>query len=527
MKKYKNIILVALILIGFVEISDAQTCWQKVSQVKDRYLRVVKVSNSLFLAAAGNTSGVGPASINSLYISNDLKTWNVVNISLPSPAGLAFNIDNNGILYLATQHSGVYSSSDSGKTWNYANVGNCYGCMALDFESDSLNNLYVGTGGSGRGLNLSINNGASWTNKIGGRDFTDIEVVAKGVNQIYASNGNNGIYMSSDNGNTWQQILNQPFSNNTIMIKQLNSSIYVFSNNGNIYKSINSGLSWVLHSNIPISGTAVPYHNDAVFMDNSIWWVGTYQNGIWRSDDNGITWSRKDSCLTGSFHYLFKQGPTLLATTSEGIFKFEECNLIFLNQTKNQSSSINSQAQFTALASDSTASYQWQSNQSNLGWVNIPSSSFYSGVTSKKLTVNNIKLKNHEQLFRVIASKNTCKDTSVVAMLTVNDTCITSTTDTLYIKVNTSSLSNPVYNTVKVYPNPSSTQVIIDNGNYSTMGSYTAKIVNSIGQQVFQSVINQQQFVIDARTMGGAGVYTLYITDANNKVVGVKKIVLQ
>ena len=59
------------------------------------------------------------------------------------------------------------------------------------------------------------------------------------------------------------------------------------------------------------------------------------------------------------------------------------------------------------------------------------------------------------------------------------------------------------------------------------MGSYIAKIVNTAGQQVFQSVINQQQFVIDAKTMGGAGVYTLYITDTNNKVVGVKKIVLQ
>jgi hypothetical protein len=203
------------------------------------------------------------------------------------------------------------------------------------------------------------------------------------------------------------------------------------------------------------------------------------------------------------------------------------CNFAISTEPTNQSSNINSQAKFTSLASDTTASYQWQSNASNMGWSNVPSSSFYSGVTTKKLTVNNIKLKNHEQLFRVIATKNTCKDTSVVAMLTVNDTCITSTTDTLYIKVNTSSLSNPVYNTVKVYPNPSSTQIIIDNGNFSTMGAYTAKIVNSIGQQVFQSVINQQQFVIDANTMGGAGVYTLYITDGNNKVVGVKKIVLQ
>lgn len=215
-------------------------------------------------------------------------------------------------------------------------------------------------------------------------------------------------------------------------------------------------------------------------------------------------------------------------TASEIADLFNACsNLSISTEPTNQSASINNQAQFSSLASDTTASYQWQSNQSNLGWVNIPSNSFYSGVTSKKLSVNNIKVKNHEQLFRVIATKNTCKDTSVVAMLTVNDTCITSTTDTLYIKVNTSSLSNPVYNTVKVYPNPSSTQVIIDNGNYSSMGTYTAKIVNALGQQVFQSTINQQQFVIDANTMGGAGVYTLYIIDANSKVVGVKKIVLQ
>ena len=206
---------------------------------------------------------------------------------------------------------------------------------------------------------------------------------------------------------------------------------------------------------------------------------------------------------------------------------YNGCKLSISTEPLSKSSSINGQVKFNTLANDTTSSYQWQSNASNMGWANVPTSSFYSGVTSKKLTVNNIQVNNHKQLFRVIATKNTCKDTSVVAMLTVNDTCITSTTDTLYIKVNTSSLSNPVYNTVKVYHNPSSTQVIIDNGNYNTMGSYTAKIVNSIGQQVFQSVINQQQFVIDAKTMGGAGVYTLYITDANNKVVGVKKIVLQ
>lgn len=214
-------------------------------------------------------------------------------------------------------------------------------------------------------------------------------------------------------------------------------------------------------------------------------------------------------------------------STSEMKDLFVGCLKMFNNEPNNQASIIDSQVQFTVVGKDTNASYQWQSNHANMGWSNVPSNSYYSGVTSKKLMVNNIKLKNHEQLFRVIAIKNTCKDTSIVAMLTINDTCITSTTDTLYIKVNTSSLGNPNYNTFKVYPNPSSTQVVIDNGDFSIMGSYTAKIINSKGQQVFQSTINQQKFVIEANTMGGAGVYTLYMTDSNNKVVGVKKIVLQ
>ncbi len=222
-------------------------------------------------------------------------------------------------------------------------------------------------------------------------------------------------------------------------------------------------------------------------------------------------------------------------TSPEVAGLYAGCPLNISNEPSNQGVTINGKVQFNVLVNDSTANYQWQTNTANIGWNNLFNNNTYSGVTSKKLTVSNVQVNSHKQLFRVIATKNTCKDTSVVAMLTVNDTCITnvydtivtSTRDTLYIKVNTSSLSNPVYNTVKVYPNPSSTQVIIDNGNYSTMGTYTAKIVNTAGQQVFQSVINQQQFVIDAKTMGGAGVYTLYITDANNKVVGVKKIVLQ
>jgi hypothetical protein len=171
---------------------------------------------------------------------------------------------------------------------------------------------------------------------------------------------------------------------------------------------------------------------------------------------------------------------------------------------------FNGNATFTCTTNDTLVNYQWQSDL-GMGWTNLSSAGQYIGTTTNTLQVSNVISTNNNQKFRCIIKGN----------------CLTDTTNEVTLRVWGLGLENEIVDELIVYPNPSSTQVIIDNGNYSTMGTYTAKIVNTSGQQVFQSVINQQQFVIDAKTMGGAGVYTLYITDANNKVVGLKKIVLQ
>lgn len=206
----------------------------------------------------------------------------------------------------------------------------------------------------------------------------------------------------------------------------------------------------------------------------------------------------------------------------------KNCPLNILTEPYSQTAKINGKVEFEVKINDTTSSCNWQSNQSNLGWIDVPSNNtFYSGVTTNKLIVNNINLRNHEQLFRLIAHNNLCYDTSNVVTLTVDDTCVTSTYDTLYVKINTNSLGNFTYNTIKVYPNPISTQIIIDNGNYNDMKSFSANIVNSTGQLVFQSKIDRQQFVIDANKIGGSGIYSLYITDSLNKTISVKKIVLQ
>ena len=57
-------------------------------------------------------------------------------------------------------------------------------------------------------------------------------------------------------------------------------------------------------------------------------------------------------------------------------------------------------------------------------------------------------------------------------------------------------------------------------------GGYSINILNSAGQQVFNSPVNQQTFTIDISQFGSNGLYYIQILNANLSVVEVKHIIL-
>ena len=111
---------------------------------------------------------------------------------------------------------------------------------------------------------------------------------------------------------------------------------------------------------------------------------------------------------------------------------------------------------------------------------------------------------------------------------TITDTNLISVTDTLVINVVLTAIPAPNnINTINVYPNPAFDHITIDNGNYSNMGGYTAEVVNTLGQVVFQSTINQQQFYIDLNTWTGTGTYFISIIDPLSNTIDTRTIILQ
>jgi len=111
---------------------------------------------------------------------------------------------------------------------------------------------------------------------------------------------------------------------------------------------------------------------------------------------------------------------------------------------------------------------------------------------------------------------------------TIYDTTYVTVTDTLIINTTVTGINPPSnLNTIKVFPNPASTHITIDYGNFAIMNGYQLRIENSVGQEVFQTNISQQSDYLNLDSWGGNGLYFVHIVDPQGNTIDIRKIVLQ
>ena len=117
---------------------------------------------------------------------------------------------------------------------------------------------------------------------------------------------------------------------------------------------------------------------------------------------------------------------------------------------------------------------------------------------------------------------------SIYDTITYYDSVLVSVTDTLIINVNISGVSSPNNsNTLKIYPNPANDIVFIDNGNFNSMSNYNLKIINSLGQEVFNSFITIPQFQIPITSFGGLGLYYIQLYNDTGGLLEIRKLIIQ
>ena len=106
-----------------------------------------------------------------------------------------------------------------------------------------------------------------------------------------------------------------------------------------------------------------------------------------------------------------------------------------------------------------------------------------------------------------------------------NPAIITNTFETQFV----TTLETPNFenNNFVVYPNPAKEQITIDFGTNSNTIGGNYRIVNTLGQEVLNGILNSQQNIIQLSNIKGQGVYFVKMYDSSNNLMDTKKIIIQ
>lgn len=184
---------------------------------------------------------------------------------------------------------------------------------------------------------------------------------------------------------------------------------------------------------------------------------------------------------------------------------FQGCITSIITEPSNQNVNSGFDAQFITIASDSTVSYRWQTDN-GLGFQNLSNAGQYQGAFNDTLIVNNVTLTNNNQQFRCIVTSGACSDTSDVATLTVQGGTGIQSINNLSLKLN---------------PNPVSNKLLIEVANDSKEIKYM--IFNFTGQSILMGSFTKS-IEVPLKDLS-SGVYFIKISDGKGIIY--KKFIKQ
>ncbi len=192
------------------------------------------------------------------------------------------SIGNNNKIYCGTDNLGIFEKTNSEDSWTRKHsLGGEY---IYSIASDSNGYVFAATAW---GLYRSSDSGENWEMIVrGDEDPSIVYVYILENGKIIGGSYSKGIYVSEDNGNTWVQKNNGLGEVKINSIKENFGGLLFVCSGRSIFKSSDDGESWTKTNDI------LPEDNRKfIIIDrNNNLYVITYENGVYRSRDNGDNW---------------------------------------------------------------------------------------------------------------------------------------------------------------------------------------------------------------------------------------------
>jgi len=235
---------------------------------------------------------------------------------------------------------GLFRSTDHGTSWTALNHGLASpGAVGhLVFSGDRL---FVGTWGDG--MYRSTNDGADWTRTGDGIPSNDVStLLATGAGVIVVGTSSNGFWRSTDNGESWEDANTGIEHSGTLEMcdNRATGTLFATAGETNVdgdststaYRSTDEGRSWTRVTSIVDSsaGTDEVLAVYRIECNNSGVCFGAtgYHNvdgrvryRLFRSLDDGITWTIADTTREYSNDIAFSHDDRLFVTAATGLYR--------------------------------------------------------------------------------------------------------------------------------------------------------------------------------------------------------------
>ncbi len=310
--------------VGLYKSTDAGENWVKMGLDNTEHIAKIALhpqnSNTVFVAVPGHLWNAHPD--RGLYRSTDGgKTWDKA-LYIDENTGCAdvlINPQNPNIMYAAMwqfrrkpysfesggKGSGLYKSTDGGKTWHKITAGlpeGDLGRIALALAPSSPANMFAIIEAEKTGLYISDNGGDTWkpqsaTSNVTARPFyfSTLVVDPTDAKRVYrpalsVSISTDGGYSFTESG-YWGGA--HP-DHHALWINPQNPSHMYLGSDGGVYVSMDKGNNWLHLKNLPVSQTYhvstdqnTPYNVYIGMQDNGTWRapsrkIGGIQNGDWQ-----------------------------------------------------------------------------------------------------------------------------------------------------------------------------------------------------------------------------------------------------